>query len=98
MRGADRDLAKRSRFALALGRPFTATAADSRIEKVYLSGGGARIAGLAPAFHEKTGYNIEIMNPLARAVPNSKLDSDELDEIAPSLGVAVGLGLRRVES
>jgi type IV pilus assembly protein PilM len=76
---------------------FAATSADSRIEKVYLSGGGANVAGLHQAFQERSGYTVEILNPLNRMVPSSKFEPDFLDEMAPSLGVGVGLALRRLE-
>jgi type IV pilus assembly protein PilM len=76
---------------------YAATAAESRIEKVYLSGGSASVAGLKSAFQERTGHDVEILNPLSRMVPTSKFEPDFLDEVAPSLGVGVGLALRRVD-
>lgn len=76
---------------------FAATSADSRIEKVYLSGGSASVAGFLPAFRERTGYEVEIFNPLNRMVPSSKFEPDYLDGIAPSLGVGVGLAMRQVD-
>ncbi len=76
---------------------FAATSADSRIEKVYLSGGSACVAGFLPAFRERTGYDVEIFNPLNRMVPSSKFEPDYLDGIAPSLGVGVGLAMRQVD-
>ena len=75
---------------------FSATSADSRIARVMLSGGSASVAGLKAAFHERTGLDVEIFNPLARMVPSSNFDPDYLDELAPSLGVSVGLALRQV--
>jgi type IV pilus assembly protein PilM len=75
---------------------FSATSADSRIARVLLSGGSANVAGLKAAFEERTGLNAEIFNPLARMVPSSNFDPDYLDELAPSLGVSVGLALRQV--
>ena len=77
---------------------FSATSADSRIARVMLSGGSANVAGFQMAFQERTGLDVEILNPLARMLPNSKLDPDTLDELAPSLGVSVGLALRQVEA
>ncbi len=77
---------------------FSATSADSRIARVMLSGGGANVAGFQMAFQERTGLDVEIFNPLARMLPNSKFDPDYLDELAPSLGVSVGLALRQVEA
>jgi type IV pilus assembly protein PilM len=76
---------------------FAATTADSRIQKVLLSGGGAKVAGFAQAFQERTGLPVEIMNPLARMVPSSKFDADYIEEMAPSLGVGVGLAMRHAE-
>jgi type IV pilus assembly protein PilM len=77
---------------------YAATTAESRIEKVFLSGGGANVAGLRTAFQERTGHGVEILNPLNRMVPSSKFEPDFLDEVASALGVSVGLALRRVEA
>jgi type IV pilus assembly protein PilM len=76
---------------------FAATTADSRIEKVYLSGGSSRVTGFENAFHERTGLPVELLNPLNQMVPNSNFDQEQLDELAPSLGVSVGLAMRRLE-
>ena len=45
---------------------FSATAADMRIQRVYLAGGSSRVSGLEAAFKERTGLEVELMNPLAR--------------------------------
>jgi type IV pilus assembly protein PilM len=74
---------------------FAATTADSRIEKVFLSGGAAKVSGFEAAFHERTGLPVETLNPLSRMLPSNKFEQDYLDEIAPSLGVSVGLALRQ---
>jgi type IV pilus assembly protein PilM len=76
---------------------YGATSAESRIEKVFLAGGSAKVAGFKAAFQERTGYDVEILNPLARMLPSSKFEPEFLDEMAPALGVGVGLALRRVE-
>jgi type IV pilus assembly protein PilM len=76
---------------------FTATSAESRITRVMLSGGGARIAGFGAAFHERTGLEVEFMNPLSRMLPSKDFDPDYLADIAPTLGVGIGLAMRRVE-
>ena len=77
---------------------FSATTADSRISRVVLSGGGANVAGFEKAFHDRTGLPVEIMNPFSRMVPSSKFEPEFLEEMAPALGVGVGLALRRVIS
>jgi type IV pilus assembly protein PilM len=77
---------------------FSATSADSRIERIVLCGGGASVAGLQAAFQERSGAKVEIMDPLARMLPSSRFEADYLDEVAPALGVGVGLALRRMDS
>jgi type IV pilus assembly protein PilM len=77
---------------------YGATSADSRIERVYLAGGSAKVAGFKTAFQERTGHAVEILNPLTRMVPSSKFEPEFLDEMAPALGVGVGLALRRVDT
>jgi type IV pilus assembly protein PilM len=77
---------------------FAATSAESRISRVLLSGGGARTSGFATAFQERTGLEVEIMNPLARMLPSKGFDPEYLDSVAPSLGVGVGLAMRRIEA
>jgi type IV pilus assembly protein PilM len=77
---------------------FAATTADSSISRVVLSGGGANVAGFEKAFHERTGLPVEIMNPFTRMVPSSKFEAEFLEEVGPSLGVGVGLAMRRVSS
>jgi type IV pilus assembly protein PilM len=76
---------------------FAATTADSRIERVVLSGGGAKVVGFEAAFRERTGLTVETLNPLARILPSSKLDPEMLENVAPMLGVGIGLAMRRVE-
>ena len=77
---------------------FSATAAESRINRVLICGGGARISGFADAFQERTGLDVEVFNPLSRMLPSKGFDQDYLDSIAPSLGVGVGLAARRLEA
>jgi type IV pilus assembly protein PilM len=76
---------------------FAATSADSRIEKVYLAGGAARVSGLLAAFQERTGLTVEMLNPFERMLPSSKFESEYLDEVAPGLAVGMGLAMRRAE-
>lgn len=77
---------------------FTATSADARIHKVLLAGGGARMAGFDTAFRDRTGLDVEILNPLARMLPSKGFDADHLDEIGPALSVGVGLATRKADS
>jgi len=77
---------------------FTATAADRRIGKVLLCGGGSRVSGFVNTFAERTGFDVELMNPLGRMLPSKGFDTAYLDEIGPTLGVGIGLATRRIDS
>ncbi len=76
---------------------FSATAAEARIGKVFLSGGGARVSGLDAAFQGKTNLPVEMFNPVARVTPAGDCDQAYLDEVSASLGVSVGLAMRRMD-
>ncbi len=75
---------------------YTATAADSRIAKVMMSGGGAKIVGLGAALAERTGLTVENLDPLARMLPSKGFEPETLADLAPSLGVGIGLATRRI--
>ncbi|MGH0037783.1 MAG: type IV pilus assembly protein PilM [Myxococcota bacterium] len=77
---------------------FGATAAEARISKVLLAGGGAMISGFAQSFSERTGLEVELLNPLSRMLPSKGFDPEYLQTVAPTLGVGVGLAMRRVEA
>jgi type IV pilus assembly protein PilM len=76
---------------------FAATAAESRINRIVLTGGGSRVSGLDAAFQAKTNIPVEHLNPLARMIPSGRFDQEFLEEAGPSLGVSVGLALRRTD-
>jgi type IV pilus assembly protein PilM len=76
---------------------FTATSAESRIQRVMVCGGGARVSGFIKSFRERTGFEVDVLDPLARMLPNKDLDPEFLQEIAPSLGVGIGLAARRIQ-
>lgn len=77
---------------------FAATAAESRISRVMVSGGGSRVSGFEAAFHGKTNLPVSRLNPLERMVPNSRFDANTLEDQGPSLAVAVGLAMRSTEA
>jgi type IV pilus assembly protein PilM len=75
---------------------YAATAADSHIAKVFLSGGTAKIPALFKVIEQRVGVPVEIMNPFKSIDWDSKkFDSHYLMEVAPSAAVAVGLALRK---
>jgi type IV pilus assembly protein PilM len=76
---------------------FSATAAEMRIQRVFLAGGSSRVSGLETAFRERTGLEVELLNPLAKMLPSTRFEPELLDTVGPSLGVGIGLALRRVD-
>ena len=73
------------------------TASGEPLRALYLSGGGARIAGLGERLAARVGAPVEIANPLARVRVSREVDAAYLEALAPTLAVAVGLGIRRVD-
>ncbi len=74
---------------------FTATAADARITRVLLAGGGSKISGFVKAFNERTGIETSLMNPLAHMLPSKGFEAEYLESMAPFLAVGIGLATRR---
>ena len=76
---------------------FTATSVESRIQRVMVCGGGSQMSGFVETFRERTGFEVEALDPLAKMIPSKKFDSEFLHQVAPSLGVGVGLATRRIQ-
>ena len=75
---------------------YAATAADSRIARIYLSGGTARIPALFKVLEARAGVPVEILNPFKNIeVDNRRFDAAVILAAAPSVAVGVGLALRR---
>jgi type IV pilus assembly protein PilM len=73
-----------------------ATAPDSHVTRVYLSGGTARIPALFKVIEARAGVPVEILNPFKNIeVDNRKFDPAVIMNAAPAAAVAVGLALRR---
>ena len=63
-----------------------------------LCGGSARVPGLVRLFQERVDIPVDIANPFARVeVASDFRNMDRIQELAPALGVAVGLGMRRLK-
>ncbi|SMC17936.1 type IV pilus assembly protein PilM [Desulfacinum hydrothermale DSM 13146] len=77
---------------------YYTTYPESRIHKIYLSGGSARLPGLDALVKNELGVDVDLFNPLLRleAGPN-KFDPDYLDQVGPQMAICVGLGLRRAD-
>jgi type IV pilus assembly protein PilM len=68
-----------------------------QIQRVYCSGGGARIPGLADVLSERLRLPVEVADPLkGLRVRDEAFGSLAVDEVAPLLMLAVGLALRKL--
>lgn len=77
---------------------FYSTAANRNIDKIYLSGGGAKISGLNHLLFEKLGIDVSTFDPLKNILINKKtFDPEYITEISPTIAVAVGLAFRRFD-
>ncbi|HBG45440.1 MAG TPA: pilus assembly protein PilM [Deltaproteobacteria bacterium] len=75
---------------------FLGGAQGSYVSKIYLSGGGSKVAGLQNLMQDKTSIPVEVVNPFKSIEASSKqFDRERLKEAAPFFGVAVGLATRR---
>jgi type IV pilus assembly protein PilM len=74
---------------------FKATSTEERIDRIFLSGGSARISGLQQYFQNKFNAPSELLDPL-KSVKITNLDSDFIHDVSSMATVGVGLALRKV--
>jgi len=71
---------------------------DIKVEKILISGGGSKMAGLKEELAKKLEMPVEVLDPFRHInVDARKFDPEYLSEIMPEMAVAVGLALRGVE-
>ncbi|MBI3604780.1 MAG: type IV pilus assembly protein PilM [Nitrospirae bacterium] len=76
---------------------FKNTSNQENIDRIYLSGGGVKLKGLAPFLNEKLSLPVDIINPFKNIEINPKMFSpDYIQEVGPMTAVAMGLAIRRV--
>jgi type IV pilus assembly protein PilM len=74
---------------------YSASTPGAPVSYILLSGGGARLPGLAAVIEAETGKPTQMMNPFAGiGYDESFFTQDRLNEIAPVAVVPVGLALR----
>jgi type IV pilus assembly protein PilM len=79
---------------------YRATSEDSEVavQKILISGGGSKLAGLAEELSRRLELPVEVLDPFRSIkVDTRKFDPDYLSEIMPEMAVAVGLAVRGVE-
>ena len=68
---------------------------DELLERLVLSGGGAKVAGLTDFLRTETGLEVTLFNPFTNmTVNNKKIDSDYLTTVGPEMAIATGIAIR----
>ncbi len=74
---------------------YHANNSEELLTRLVLSGGGAKVAGLADFLRTETGLEVELFNPFENmTVNNKKIDSDYLTTIGPEMAIATGIAIR----
>jgi len=74
---------------------FWTAATDEPIGSMVLSGGPARMPGLANHLQDRLQTTVEVADPFRRVRVDGKVDRGLIEECGPALAVAVGLATRR---
>lgn len=76
---------------------FAATAGNTVVSRVYLTGGSSIIPGLAEGITRATALPVEFMNVFSRIEINQRnIPIDMVEQIRPAAAIALGLGMRQV--
>ena len=74
---------------------YAATAVDSQLSRIYLSGGTCKIPSLYKIIENKVGVPVDIMYPFRNIELDPKRhDQEYIRDIGPASAVAVGLAIR----
>jgi len=73
---------------------FLATAADTNVSRIFLSGGTAKVTALHRAVERRSRLSVEVVNAWNRVQLDSKLDAAYLAAHSPDAVVGLGLALR----
>jgi len=77
---------------------YYSTYTDDRIEKIYLSGGGAHLQILHTLLAEQTEIEVKNLNPFrTMRYIDKHLDTGYLQKEATEVTISMGLGIRRVD-
>jgi type IV pilus assembly protein PilM len=77
---------------------FRATSIGDQIQRIYVSGGCAKVLGLLDLLQNKFNISVEMLNPFRNLSFGKGLDQGKLEATAPSMAVAVGLALRSFDN
>ena len=76
---------------------FTSNFSQDRISKIILSGGSSKVPNTKETLQDITDTTVEIANPFNNInVSDSEFDPSYIADIAPKMGVVIGLASRRL--
>ena len=76
---------------------FRVQQGDATINRMLVTGGGAKLRGLPEAIGDAVGFRVEIADPwLSVLVDERQFDEQYLGKVGPEFAVALGLALRGV--
>jgi type IV pilus assembly protein PilM len=79
-----------------IGFFWNAAATDKSIEAIYLCGGASQVPGLVEELNSKTGMTCSLMKTFRGVEWSDSFDEEFIGEIGLSMGVGVGLAIRRL--
>jgi len=75
-----------------------ASTTDEEVQKIYLSGGSARMPGIKDLIADRVGVPVELLEPFREiSYDEATFDPEYIAEIGPVAGVGIGLALRTLE-
>ncbi len=76
---------------------FTATSADERVNKIFITGGVANNPEIITNLEQSLGITVENLNPFLKFVlDENRFDMDYVRSVSPFFTIATGLAMRRV--
>ena len=77
----------------------TSDEGEGAVQKIFLSGGGSKLPGLADFLSQRFEVAVEHFDPFRKIkIDARRFDPEYLKEVVPEMAVAVGLALRGVEA
>jgi len=91
-----RDVAEDIVTALERSLAYLRTSGEANsVDRLLVSGGGAKLPGLVPLLAEKFETEVEVANPLRKIYYDETLfEEAPVEDVAPMLAVGIGLALR----
>ena len=94
LRPTSEELAEEVRRTVSLYGAVPSEEGDG-LKMIFLSGGGAKLAGLRVLLEERMSVPVRLSEPFRGFNVNKKIDRDYLIEAAPYFAVGAGLSIRR---